>query len=70
MPVKNTYSQRAVLDNILVAVGALAGGATEVTANKAEGKLNEINEELGRVRTGHELFLWQEEVSEVRRVGD
>jgi len=66
MGVRNTYSSRAVLADILTALSPLSTLAKETTASEASEKMDEITTELKKTRTGHELHLWEEEVDEIR----
>jgi len=66
MAVRNTFSSRDALGNILTALSPLSTLAKESTMEEIKPELEEINMELKRIRTGHELYLWEEEVNEIR----
>lgn len=67
MAVKSTYSSRNALADIqtIIETGLSPLVDMESILDDTKHKMDEVVSELKKTRTGHELFLWEEEVEEV-----
>lgn len=63
MPVRSTFSQRSSLEAIQASLALLA---KDTTMNDVVSELKDTIEELRTLRTGFEIFQWEEEVEDIK----